>query len=111
MSRDRTYQFIGYQYIERNTYWGNGTANTPHDIHPNTYNEWTSNAPKAIRLVEDNTNKKIAEYILKFTITESGHTIAFANEIKWRNNDVPTWTNGKTYEVSIINGLATYGEF
>lgn len=103
---------INYQYVERNTYWGGDfTTGTPHDILPNTYNEWTSKAPKAVRLVEDNDNKKIAEYILKFTITESGHTIAFANEIKWRNNDVPTWTNGKTYEVSIINGLATYGEF
>ena len=104
---------INYQYVERNTYWGGDfTTGTPHDILPNTYNEWTSKAPKAIRLIEDNSNsKKIVEYILKFTITEVGHTIAFANEIRWKNNDVPNWTSGKTYEVSIINGLATYGEF
>jgi hypothetical protein len=103
--------FIGYQYIERNTYWGGDfTTGTPHDILPNTYNEWTSKAPKSIRLVKPEENKT-AEYVLKFTVSETGHSIVFANEIKWRNNDVPTWTTGKTYEVSIINGLATYGVF
>ena len=102
---------IGYQYIERNTYWGgNFTTGTPHDILPNTYNEWTSKAPKSIRLVKPEENKT-AEYILKFTVSDTGHSIVFENEIKWRNNDIPTWETGKTYEINIMNGLASYMEF
>lgn len=101
---------LNYQYVERNTYWGDSTTGTPHDILPNTYNEWTSNAPKSIRLVNSEENK-IAEYVLKFTISEAGHSIVFENEIKWRNNDTPMWEIGKTYEISIVNGLASYMEF
>jgi hypothetical protein len=102
---------INYQYVERNTYWGGDfTTGTPHDILPNTYNEWTSKAPKAIRLVKPEENKT-AEYILKFTVSDTGHSIVFENEIKWRNNDIPTWETGKTYEINIMNGLASYMEF
>jgi hypothetical protein len=102
---------INYQYVERNTYWGgNFTTGTPHDILPNTYNEWTSKAPKAIRLVKPEENKT-AEYILKFTVSDTGHSIVFENEIKWRNNDIPMWETGKTYEINIMNGLASYMEF
>lgn len=102
---------INYQYVERNTYWGgNFTNGTPHDILPNTYNEWTSKAPKAIRLVKPEENKT-SEYVLKFTVSETGHSIVFENEIKWRNNDIPTWETGKTYEINIMNGLASYMEF
>lgn len=102
---------INYQYVERNTYWGGDfTTGTPHDILPNTYNEWTSKAPKSIRLVNSEENKT-AEYILKFTVSESGHSIVFENEIKWRNNDIPMWETGKTYEINIMNGLASYMEF
>lgn len=102
---------INYQYVERNTYWGgNFTSGTPHDILPNTYNEWTAKAPKSIRLVKPEENKT-SEYVLKFTISESGHSIVFENEIKWRNNDIPMWETGKTYEISIVNGLASYMEF
>ena len=102
---------INHQYVERNTYWGGDFTNgTPHDILPNTYNEWTSKAPKAIRLVNTEENKT-AEYVLKFTISETGHSIVFENEIKWRNSDIPMWETGKTYEISIINGLASYMEF
>lgn len=102
---------INYQYVERNTYWGGDfTTGTPHDILPNTYNEWTSKAPKAIRLVKPEENKT-SEYVLKFTVSETGHSIVFENEIKWRNNDIPTWETGKTYEINIMNGLASYMEF
>lgn len=102
---------INHQYIERNTYWGgNFTNGTPHDILPNTYNEWTSKAPKAIRLVNLEENKT-AEYVLKFTISETGHSIVFENEIKWRNSDIPIWETGNTYEISIVNGLASYMVF
>jgi hypothetical protein len=102
---------INYQYVERNTYWGgNFTNGTPHDILPNTYNEWTSKAPKAIRLVKPEENKT-SEYVLKFTVSDTGHSIVFENEIKWRNNDIPMWETGKTYEINIMNGLASYMEF
>lgn len=52
----------------------------------------------------------MCEYVLRFTIpvTVINHGLVFLNELKWANNDVPTWDAGCTYEISIIDGYATF---
>lgn len=77
---------------------------------PNVYNIWINNKlPKYITLALPKTDM-VGEYILRFTVpsTVTNHSLVFSNEIKWVNNDVPTWDAGYTYEISIIDGYATF---
>ena len=55
----------------------------------------------------------VGEYILRFTIPTNvtNHSLVFSNEIKWVGDNIPVWEPGKTYEISIINGLAAYIKF
>ena len=80
---------------------------------PNVYNIWTNNKlPKYVTLAMPKTDM-VGEYILRFTIpiNVTNHSLIFSNEIKWVGNNIPMWETGKTYEISIINGLASYMEF
>lgn len=77
---------------------------------PNVYNIWINNKlPKYVTLSLPKTDM-VGEYILRFTIpnTVTNHSLVFSNEIKWVNNDIPTWDAGYTYEISIIDGYATF---
>lgn len=80
---------------------------------PNVYNIWVNNKlPKYVTLSMPKTDM-VGEYILRFTIpiNVTNHSLVFSNEIKWVGNNTPVWEPGKTYEISIINGLAVYMEF
>jgi hypothetical protein len=77
---------------------------------PNVYNIWINNKlPKYVTLTRPKTDM-VGEYILRFAIpsTVTNHSLVFSNEIKWVNNDVPTWDAGYIYEISIIDGYATF---
>ena len=77
---------------------------------PNVYNIWINNKlPKYVTLSMPKTDM-VGEYVLRFTIpnTVTNHSLVFSNEIKWVNNDIPTWDAGYTYEISIIDGYATF---
>ena len=80
---------------------------------PNVYNIWVNNKlPKYVTLSMPK-NDMVGEYILRFTIpiNVTNHSLIFSNEIKWVGNNIPVWEPGKTYEISIINGLAAYMVF
>ncbi len=77
---------------------------------PNVYNIWINNKlPKYVTLSMPKADM-VGEYVLRFTIpsTVTNHSLVFSNEIKWVNNDIPTWEAGCTYEISIIDGYATF---
>jgi hypothetical protein len=55
---------------------------------------------------------KVNNYFFKVTFPESaGGSLDFDWDITWYGGEVPTWQAGKTYEVSIIDGLALWAEF
>lgn len=86
------------------------SANDCVTIQPNVYNIWENGiVPKYIQLEPANL-QVMCEYVLRFTIpvTVINHGLVFLNELKWANNDVPTWDAGCTYEISIIDGYATF---
>ena len=77
---------------------------------PNVYNIWINNKlPKYVTLSMPKADM-VGEYVLRFTIpsTVTNHSLVFSNEIKWVNNDIPTWEAGCTYEISIVDGYATF---
>ena len=43
--------------------------------------------------------------MLEFTVGSSEFTFT-CNNIRWVDDNEPDWTNGYTYQVSILNGLA-----
>ena len=51
-----------------------------------------------------------AEYALKF-IAGTNFNLALPRGILWNGGDAPRWVTGHTYEVSIVDGCASYGEF
>ena len=92
-----------YQLINRND---NNAV-----IKPNTYNIWDKNTyPTIITLETPYDNNIINEYVIRFTIPASmvNYSLSFNCEIKWVNNDVPTWESGCTYEISIVDGYAVF---
>ena len=80
---------------------------------PNVYNIWVNNKlPKYVKLSLPKTDM-VGEYILRFTIplNVTNYSLTILNEITWINNTAPIWESNRTYEISIINGLASYMEF
>lgn len=51
------------------------------------------------------------EYIYKLTIGDTLYTITGASGITWQNGVAPITQVNKTYMISVINNLATWGEF
>ena len=57
------------------------------------------------------TNKTNPEYIFEWTSGSNGTTLTMPSNIKWLNNEVPTFEANKKYQVSIVNNLAIAAKF
>ena len=57
------------------------------------------------------TPRFLSEYFFEFTINTSGTTVSLPSDIKWVNEEVPTFRNGYTYQVSVVNGFGIIAEF
>ena len=88
------------------------TTSTSKQLTPNKYCKWT-NTPKSITItLATPTNSNILNnYMFEFTASSSGTTLTMPSTIKWLNGSTPTIDNGKTYQISIINNLATISKF
>lgn len=51
------------------------------------------------------------EWMFQFTITSYSSVIWSEKITKWLDNIIPNLKNGKTYQVSVVDGLAIIGEF
>lgn len=86
-------------------------SSTALSMDPNTY--YISSTPLSsltITLNEPTDNTIINEYLLEFTVN-SGATINFPSSLKWANGEIPTFENGNTYQISIVNNLAIFASF
>lgn len=78
----------------------------------NKYCKWT-NTPTSITitLATPSNTSIVNNYMFEFTASSSGCTLSVPSTIKWINGTVPSIEAGKTYQISIINNLATIAKF
>lgn len=82
-------------------------------LSPNIYyrNTNTSLSTLTITLGSVSNSNILNEYFIEFTTGSSGTTISLPSSIKWVNGVTPTFENGKTYQISIVNNLGTCVKF
>lgn len=78
----------------------------------NKYCRWT-NTPTSITitLATPSNTSILNNYMFEFTASSSGCTLSVPSTIKWINGTAPSIEAGKTYQISIINNLATVAKF
>ena len=96
---------------------GAGNENAPIEISPFRYFIVTSGAPKYIKLIRNPNpifEKFALEYILRFKVTEENFSLVISSEtlggaqIYWNNDFAPDWEVGYTYEITIIENVASF---
>lgn len=82
-------------------------------LQPNTVTEW--NAPISVELAlsfaEQQDEGYAAEYIARFSVGADGVQLIVPDGVVWADGILPAMTNGKTYEISFVDNLATFLEF
>lgn len=77
---------------------------------PNKYYRLTSSQNSLTITLADPTDTTIVnEYFIEFPC--SGTSVALPSNIMWINGITPTFEDGKTYQISIINNLAISAVF
>ena len=96
---------------------GAGNENNPIWISPFRYFIVTSGAPKYIKLTKNPNpifENFALEYILRFKVTEENFSLVISSEtlggaqIYWNNDFAPDWEVGYTYEITIIENVASF---
>lgn len=95
-------------YAPDNTIYevNHGTSDTVFTLTPNTMHIWGEVASLDLSLPQD-TNTALDEYLFTFTCPAAAPTtLILPADVKWVQQ--PNLQEGKTYQVSIMNGLAGY---
>ena len=82
-------------------------------LSPNVYyrNTSTSLSTLTITLGSVSNSNILNEYFVEFTTRSTGTTVSLPSSIKWANGEAPTFENGKTYQISIVNNLGVCTKF
>lgn len=82
-------------------------------LSPNIYyrNTSTSLSTLTITLGSVSNSNILNEYFVEFTTRSTGTTVSLPSSVKWANGVTPTFENGKTYQISIVNNLGTCVKF
>lgn len=75
-------------------------------ILPNVLNRWGNIAALTIYSFQGSQGEYVNEYMLEFTVSGDDFTLTLPDGVRWVEE--PTWEDGYTYQVSIINNLAVY---
>lgn len=86
------------------------TYNTDTTIEPNVYNDFGTIA--GTRTITKGTDKPnvVNIYIIRFDAGAGCAVTLNGWSLKWIGGTAPTFTEGKTYEITIIDNLAMYVE-
>ena len=87
-----------------------GTDNTTFTLTPNTLHVWDEVASLELNLGGEQSGVA-NEYLFQFTSGSTPTTLILPDNIKWTNDNTPSIVENMIYQVSILNGLATYLEF
>ena len=79
-------------------------------LEANKYYRTTSNLTSlSITLLSPSDTSIVNEYFIEFPCNNT--SVSLPSNIKWNNGITPTFENGSTYQISIINDLAIFAEF
>lgn len=83
------------------------------ELLPNTVTEWNApiSAELALSFAEQQDQGYAAEYIARFSVGADGVQLIVPDGVVWADGVLPAMTNGKTYEISFVDNLATFLEF
>lgn len=87
-----------------------GTSDTTFAITPNTMHVWGEVASLTITLAS-NDGTRAYEYIFKFDSGDTATALSLPSDLKWNGGEAPAIEANKTYQISILNGLAVCVEF
>ena len=82
-------------------------------LSPNIYYRNTSTSLSALTITLGSVSNSniLNEYFVEFTTRSSGTTVSLPSSVKWANGVAPTFENGKTYQISIVNNLGVCVKF
>ena len=87
-----------------------GTNDTLFALTPNRFHVWDS--VPTLNLSLKTPNMGVAnEYLFQFTSTGEGTSLTLPYNVQWVNDAPPTIAPNMTYQISIVNGLATAFEY
>lgn len=75
-------------------------------ILPNVLNKWENIKSLTIHSFQGAQEGCVNEYMLEFTVNGDNFILTLPEGIRWVGE--PTWENGYTYQVSIVNNLAVF---
>ena len=75
-------------------------------ILPNVLNKWENIKSLTIHSFQGAQEGCVNEYMLEFTVSGDNFILTLPDGIRWIGE--PTWENGYTYQVSIVNNLAVF---
>ena len=75
-------------------------------ILPNVLNKWENIKSLTIHSFQGAQEGCVNEYVLEFTVNGDNFILTLPEGIRWMGE--PTWENGYTYQVSIVNNLAVF---
>lgn len=75
-------------------------------ILPNELNKWGKIKSLTINSFQGAQEGHVNEYMLEFTVSGDNFTLTLPEGVHWVEE--PTWENGYTYQVSIVNNLAVF---
>ena len=75
-------------------------------ILPNVLNKWGTIKSLTIDSFQGAQEGRVDEYMLEFTVSGNNFTLTLPEGVRWVEE--PTWENGYTYQVSIVNNLAVF---
>ena len=75
-------------------------------ILPDVLNKWGKIKSLTINSFQGAQEECVNEYMLEFTVSGDDFTLTLPEGVRWVEE--PTWENGYTYQVSIVNNLAVF---
>ena len=87
-----------------------GTNDTTYTLTPNTFHVWGEVTSLTLTFGEEQSGVA-NEYLFQFECGEEATTLALPDCIIWANDDTPVIESKCTYQVSILNGFATFMKF
>ena len=82
------------------------SAEVKDSILPNELNKWGKIKSLTINSFQGAQEGYVNEYMLEFTVSGDNFTLTLPEGVRWVEE--PTWENGYTYQVSIVNNLAVF---
>lgn len=81
-------------------------------LQPNTVTSWGGSVAGTIQIAfAPSPQGHVSEYIARFTVGSDGTQLIVPDNVVWADGVLPAMTEGKTYEISFMDGYATFLEF